>query len=286
MAAGYIVGRTRIGMKKADNYRCYLGRLLGLLIVLLSCRVMAKPGEIIMGAKEQTFPVLETKTGAYTNVTVTKKTKDWVFILHSKGVCNIRATDLSQDARIALGYEEVPKTPQEQAAAEAKAAAASKLPHIDLSEVKQFAADWRSNRQEKKAQIKAFIAANVAVICALLAIMGVVHIINSVIFWMICRKTHIAPGPLVWVPILQLIPLLRAANMSRVWFFAFLIIPLNFIAMIVFSIKIVKSRGKSPWVAFLLIVPLTSPFALLYLAFSQSAPVEMESNEILALETA
>src|ERR1041385_7479565 len=69
----------RIGMKKAENYRRYLGRLLGLLLVLLCGRIIAKPGDITMGAKEQTFPVLETKTGAYTNVTVTKKTKDWVF---------------------------------------------------------------------------------------------------------------------------------------------------------------------------------------------------------------
>jgi hypothetical protein len=74
--------------------------------------------------------------------------------------------------------------------------------------------------------------------------------------------------------------------MSRVWFFAFLIFPINIIAMIVLSIKIVKSRGKSPWVAFLLILPPTSLFAFLYLALSRSAPVQIESNEILALETA
>ncbi len=92
---------------------------------------------------------------------------------------------------------------------------------------------------------------------------------------MICRKTHTAPGPLVWVPVLQLIPLLRAANMPRGWFFAYFIPVINIIAVIVFSIKIVKSRGKNPWVAFLLILPPTSFFAFLYLAFSESAPVEM-----------
>jgi hypothetical protein len=52
------------------------------------------------------------------------------------------------------------------------------------------------------------------------------------------------------------------------------------------SIKIVKTRGKSPFVAFLLIMPPTTLFAFLYLAFSQSAPVQIHSNEILALETA
>src|SRR3954468_16485951 len=97
-----------LGMKRVEHYRRYLGSFLLLLLLLLSSRVAAKSGDLIMGKEEQTFPVLETKTGAYTNVTVTKKTKDWVFILHSQGVCNIKATDLSTDARIALGYEEPP----------------------------------------------------------------------------------------------------------------------------------------------------------------------------------
>lgn len=241
-----------------------------------------------MGKTEQTFPVLQTKAGAYTNVTVTKKTKDWVFILHSKGVCNIKATDLSTDARIALGYEEAPKVPgsPEAIAAASAEASSSKLPHVDMSEVKKFAEGWRENRKEKEAEVKAFLSAHVVGVCVVLGILVVLHILHSAIFWMICRKTHIAPGPLVWVPILQLLPLLRAANMSRVWFFAFLIPPFNLIAIIVFSIKLVKSRGKSPWVAFLLILPATSWIAVLYLAFSSSAPVEMASNEVLALETA
>src|SRR4051812_46423021 len=100
-------------MKRAENYRRYLGRVLLLVLKLFLSTVISKPGGNNMGAKEQTFPVLETKTGAYTNVTVTKKTKDWVFILHSRGVCNIKSTDLSTEARIALGYEEAPKKGEE-----------------------------------------------------------------------------------------------------------------------------------------------------------------------------
>ena len=245
----------------------------------------------MMGAKEETFPVLETKTGAYTNVTVTKKTKEWVFILHSKGVCNIKATDLSTDARIALGYEEAPKRGEDGKVIVTTTTTTShdrfgSLSHLKLAEVEKFATDWRVNRREKEAEVKAFIAANPMAICAVLGIVGGVYIFSSICFWLICRKTHSAPGPLVWVPILQLIPLLRAANMPRLWFFAFFIPLFNIIAQIVFSIKIVKSRGKSPWVAFLLILPPTSLFAFLYLAFSQSAPVQMVSNEVMSLETA
>jgi hypothetical protein len=279
--------RMPLGMKRVEHYRRYLGRLFWLLLVMLSTRVVARPGEILMGKQEQTFPVLQTKTGTYTNVTVTKQTKDWIFILHSAGVCNLRASDLSTEARITLGYEAPPKTPAE-ARAEAAAAPASslKLPHIDLSGVKQFAAGWRQNPKEKEAEIKAFFVANPMIVSVFLGISAVVYIFLSVCFWLICRKTHIAPGPLVWVPFLQLIPLLRAANMPRVWFFGYFLPIINIIPIILLSIKIVKSRGKSPWVAFLLILPPTSLFAFLYLAFSRSAPVQISSHEVLSLETA
>lgn len=279
-------------MKRVNYYCGCLGSFLLLLVTLFSVRTDAKPGEILMGKVEQTFALLQTKTGTYTNVTVTKKTKDWIFILHSAGVCNVKATDLPTDARIALGYEEAPKIGPDGkviAAPAAKSAGfAVKLPHINfkLADVKRIAADWRANRKEKEAQIQAFFAANPMVISIILGISAVVYVFLSICFWLICRKTHIAPGPLVWVPFLQLIPLLRAANMRRVWFFAYFVPIINIIPLIMLSIRIVKSRGKSPWVAFLLIMPPTSLFAFLYLAFSQSAPVQIASNEILALETA
>jgi hypothetical protein len=158
--------------------------------------------------------------------------------------------------------------------------------HFNVADVKKFAADWRQNGKEKAAELHSYFVANPMVVSTILGIGAVVYVCVSVCFWLICRKTHIAPGPLVWVPILQLIPLLRAANMPRVWFFAYFIPIINIIPIIILSIKIVKSRGKSPWVAFLLIVPLTTPFAFLYLAFSRSAPVNIASNEVLALETA
>ena len=280
-------------MNKVENYRRYLGSFLLLLSLLLSNMAAAKQGEIFMGKQEQTFPVLQTKTGAYTNVTVTKKTKEWIFIIHSAGVCNVKASDLPTDARIALGYEEAPKVAPENSGggvttAETSAAEAStaKLPHINLARMKQFAADWRLHRKEKEGEIKAFLTTHGTAVCEFLGTVLVLHILYSAIFWMICRKTHNSPGPLVWVPILQLIPLLRAANMPRVWFFAFFVPVINIIALIVFSVKIVKSRGKGLWVSILLMLPPTSGLAMLYLAFSSSAPVQMASHEVLSLETA
>jgi hypothetical protein len=279
-------------MKRLEHYRRYLGSCLVLLLMVFSRNVAAKPGEIFMGKQEQTFPVLQTKTGSYTNVTVTKKTKDWIFILHSAGVCNVKASDLPTDARIALGYEAAPQTPAAEdeggvtTAETSVAGAAPKLPRFNLAEFKQFAADWRLHRKEKETEIKTYVTVHAMVIGAFFGIWLALHLLCSGIFWLVCRKTHNAPGPLVWVPVLQLIPLLRAANMPRVWFFAFFVPGINIIALIVFSIKIVKSRGKGFWVSILLILPATSWLAMLYLAFSSSAPVEMSNNEVLSLETA
>jgi hypothetical protein len=279
------------GMKRVEHYRRYLGSVLLLFLLVLSSRAAAKSGDIIMGKAEQTFPVLQTKTGAYTNVTVTKKTKDWIFIIHSAGVCNLKASDLPTDARIALGYEAPPKTPGADGVTTAETSGAesattSKLPHINLAEVKQFAADWRLNRKEKESEIRSFITAHATIVCIFLGALLALHVIVSAIFWMICRKTHNSPGPLVWVPFLQLIPLLRAANMPRAWFFAFFVPVVNIVAVVIFCIKIVKSRGKGVWVSILLMLPPLSGLAMLYLAFSSSAPVEMAHNEVLSLETA
>jgi hypothetical protein len=286
-----IIGRLMLGnywMKSAENYRRYLGRLLWLLFMLLSTRLVASTGQITTGDHEQTFPLLQTRTGTYTNVTVTKKTQDWIFILHSQGVCNIKASDLPAEARIALGYDTPPPKPGEEAKTDEPnpAQPLAQLRHLKFSDMQKFATGWRQNGKEKMVEVKAYMAANPVVICSVLGIVAVVYVFLSICFWLICRKTHIAPGPLVWVPFLQLIPLLRAANIPRVWFFAYFIPFINIIPIIMWAIKIVKSRGKNAWVAFLLILPPTTLFAFLYLAFSRSAPVQIERAELLALETA
>ena len=88
---------------------------------------------------------------------------------------------------------------------------------------------------------------------------------------LICRKTGNPPGVLVWVPVLQLFPMLRAAGMSGWWFLAYFVPLLNLVPPILWSLKIAKARGKSVWVGVLLLLPVTNLFAFLYLAFSDGA---------------
>lgn len=273
-------------MKSAGNHCFYAGRLLWLLLAFISFNVFNAAGQNFSAPSEPTFAVLKTRTGVYTNVTVTKMTKSWIFVLHANGVCNIKIEDLTPETRVALGYDKLV------AAENAKSSRASTHPfapfaNFKLTQVKKFAADLQQNAPKQlKAKLDQMTGGNPVAMYLILGIVAAVHIFVSTCFWLICRKTHSAPGPLVWVPVFQLIPLLRAANMPRLWFFVYLIPVLNVLAQIVWSVKICKTRGKSPFVAFLLILPPTTVFAFLYLAFSRSAPVSFKTTEILSLEVA
>lgn len=117
----------------------------------------------------------------------------------------------------------------------------------------------------------------------------------------ICRKAG-KPSPLlVWIPILQILPLYRAARMRPLWF-GLLIVQICFeIALLFFmpsegvwpqmllvavgilalltiiqlfgfilwSFRICTARGKSPVLGIFLLLPCTNIFALAYLAFSE-----------------
>lgn len=237
--------------------------------------LIAVPGRV-QAAVEETFPVLQTRTATYTNVTVTKKTKEWIFILHSTGMVNVKVSDLPLATQRSLGYGmEPPK--QNAGSLELK----KLLSGANLPQVKKWAED-------KSAKISAVTFEKPVLFYSGLAVAAFGYLFSSFCTWKICRKTHIAPGLLAWVPLFQLLPLLRAANMSRGWFLAFFIPVVNFVAVAVWSGKIVQARGKSPWVAFFLLLPVTSLFAFIYLAFSSDAPVEIPRSpaESLVLETA
>src|SRR5512137_1243712 len=61
-----------------------------------------------LGATEETLEVLRTKTTVYTNVTVTTKATNYVFIVHSTGIASVKVSDLTLEAKQELGY--APKT--------------------------------------------------------------------------------------------------------------------------------------------------------------------------------
>ena len=266
-------------MNLRSSYLDFASRLLVASLIFL----LFKPA-VSTAATEQTFDVLQIGTHTYRNVTVTTKSKKYIFIIHSTGMENIKLADLSPEIRTKLGYDAMA------AEGEAKAGSSSlsswtkhTIGKLHLPQVKELQQQLRSGGPASLATIN--LGRNFTII--LIGSVVLLYMLFCYCGLLICEKTGNPAGVLGWIPVLQLLPLLRAAGMSPAWFLAFLVPLLNIVAQIVWSFNIAKARGKSAWVGLFLVLPLTSLFAYLYLAFSKNAPKEERPVvEIMTLETA
>jgi len=84
----------------------------------------------------------------------------------------------------------------------------------------------------------------------------------------ICEKCGVTPGVLIWIPIVNLIPLLQVAKLP-VWMIILFLIPLaNLVVAVMMWAKICSARGKSPWLVILMFVPILNLAFVPYLAFA------------------
>ena len=107
-------------------------------------------------------------------------------------------------------------------------------------------------------------------IVAILLILGVVlalYIFFCFCYKRICEKCNVQPGVLIWIPIVQLIPLLQVAALP-IWTIILFIIPfVGFVMWIVLWVKICAARGKS---GLLVLGIILLPIVFIpYLAFSE-----------------
>ena len=274
-----------MSLKVSEFHHCRAGGLLWLVLATCFLRPFAAGG-----ATDETFPVLQIGTHVYTNVTVTTKAKNDIFIVHAGGMGNIKIADLPADLREKLGYAaaEKRKTTTNGAAAWAKAEVA-KLGGARITEVrKQLEQKWRAGKTAGVPTLSLVLSwGRSPLILAVLVFSLFLYLFCCYCGLLICRKTGKPASILIWLPVLQLFPLLRAAGMSGWWFAAYLVPVVNVVAQILWSVNIAKARGKSGWVALFLVLPLTSFFAFLYLAFSNGGPAGEEDKgpEIMTLQT-
>ena len=237
------------------------------------------------GVAEDTFPVLQIGTQVYTNVTVTTKAKDYIFILHAQGMTSIKIAALSPQLQEQLGYVVVEK---KQTNITVKAWANGQIAKIEGPRIKTMRLQLEQLlRGDGSYGFRAFPSISSKMVFAALGILLFCYLFFCHCGGLICEKVGAKPGAMIWLPFLQIFPLLRAASMSPWWFFACFVPFLNIVATVLWSVRIVRARAKSAWVTLFLLLPVTNVFAFLYLAFSTNSPEKDEKPvEIMTLEAA
>ncbi|MBC8001312.1 MAG: hypothetical protein H7X97_01875 [Opitutaceae bacterium] len=86
---------------------------------------------------------------------------------------------------------------------------------------------------------------------------------------LICEKAGESPGVLIWIPIVQLVPLLNVAKMPTWYIILFLIPIVNLIVGIIMWVKICQARNKPGWLVIMMFIPVVNIAFIPYLAFSE-----------------
>lgn len=260
-----------------------LTRSLGVLFASACLGLCGANSKASGASAEQHFDTITIGTQTYSNVTVTTKNKSYVFLLHSAGMLNVKVSELTQEEKEILGYEA--RKPATNAAVAWAKTTIQKIESPQIRNIHQNlqkgAAPDMAKWMSKSLGLPVLIGFGVAMLAFYLFI--------CYCCMLICKKTGNEPGALIWFPVLQMFPLLKAAGMSPVWFVAMLLPILNLVAHIVWCFKISQARGKSIWTAICLLLPVTSIFAFFYLAFSNGSNSQesvKERIEIMTLETA
>ncbi|MBI1840133.1 MAG: DUF805 domain-containing protein [Verrucomicrobia bacterium] len=245
------------------------------------------------------FARLTVGSNTFTNVTIGARTPTDVFLRHQGGLVNVKVDELSHPQLVQLGYEEEAK---ESRVGKATAEAKSKVQDVvsrtitaaeGNEKIAAFAQRVRARfggpggllpakagsetsesagapNMAAMALIMQSVPNNMSVILSVLLVaFPILYFFGCYTARMVCTKAGAEPGFLIWLPILSMIPLMRAAGLPG-WMSFLLYVPVvNLVLMIVWCFKISQARGKSGLTALALIFPLTSPFAWLYLAYSK-----------------
>ncbi len=219
----------------------------------------------LLGA-ELTFPSLVVGSQTYSNVTVTSKTPRYVIISHARGMASLKLKDLSEDVLTQLGYKVTPSVAKTQSFLPGKIALDPRLKEMGEKGVKQI----KEQFQELDPMLLEGTLAGLVLLYFLLSYCGM----------LICQKAGHSPGGLIWVPVLQIVPLLKAAGMSAWWILLWLVPGINIVAIAFWCAKICKGRGKSAWLGIFLFLPATNLFTFLYLAFADGEEEEQRPLKI------
>ena len=254
--------------------------------MVLAAGLILLPGTV--GPRRRNSPCSKIGARMYTNVTVTTKAKNYIFIVHTGGMTSIKPSELPPEVQEELGYATAggSKGATNTAAAWAK----REIAKVNVPQVKELGKQLEQKwRGKSAARLSVMGLAGSTLIIAVVGIVLLIYLFHCYCCMLICRKTGKPPGILVWVPVVQLLPLLRSAGMSGWWFLGYFVPVLNIVTQVLWCFNIAKARGKSVWVGVLLLLPFTGLFAFLYLAFSNGAAADEDEEpepKIMTLQAA
>jgi hypothetical protein len=268
-------------MNVLKRARGYVGGMIWL--ALASGALM---GPLSAKASEEKYDVLQVGTHTYTNVTITTKAKGYVFILHSAGMTNVKISELPPEVQQTLGYAPLPGAVKVETNSPAAAWAKQTMAKFDSPKLKEMQSNLSKQLPALMLKLPKVPVLSRNMLIAAGAVLFFCYLFACYCWMRICKKAGGEPGVLVWLPVLQVFPILSAARMSPLWFVTFLV---PIIPHVVWSIKIARVCGRSGWLSLWLILPITYPLAFLYLAFSGSSEPKIKTKrvvEIMSLEAA
>ncbi|HEX5223189.1 MAG TPA: hypothetical protein VFZ59_26760 [Verrucomicrobiae bacterium] len=238
------------------------GWFLSIFIALIAARVQA--ADILL-------PTLRIGTDVFTNVTVYQMTATDIFVRHSKGFGNAKVNSLDDDTLVLLGLKE--RKP-ERAPVENPLSTALSPAQTEAAAEQVKTALARVNLQVSPEQIEmvkgqiARVTGDPRLAYGILGGLALLYFLYCLCLRNICVNAGSKPGLLIWLPGLQMFPLLRAAKMPIWWFLVFCLPVLNILAHLLWCARIAAACGKGFFTGLMLFLPVTNVLALLYLAFS------------------
>ena len=220
---------------------------------------------------------LKTVTADYVNVRIFNRTSTHLSFSHEKGTAVIKLSDISADSMDAVDRAQA-GLPEPTVAAGSDVAVEGLVVTNPVTARTDFPLTaFSKSFAEQLNSRSASLGITRQIVWGVLAGMFLLYLFYCYCCGLICRKAGVPGGLLVWIPVLQVIPMFRAAGMSGWWFIAMFVPVLNLIGQVLWCVKIAQARNKGFVTAVLLILPVTNILAFLYLAFSNGEVSEEDS---------
>lgn len=102
----------------------------------------------------------------------------------------------------------------------------------------------------------------------ILAVALVVHLVVAYPLFRIADRTRVGPPIFAFIPILNVLLMIKVADVSILWVLALFVPLLNLVAVAVIWMGISKRCGKEPFLGLAIFVPVIGFFFPWYLAFA------------------